>query len=357
MKFYIVNLLSIFVWYLILYVIVRKADKRNRIFLIICFIQLSLISGMRDVSVGTDTKEYELWFSIFKDQTIPELLRQYGLRDIGYKWLNRLIYLAGGDYRWILWIETIFVIGSICYFIYKYAISPLTAMIFFVGMGYFNFSMNISRQMFAFAIVLFAFKYVEERKLKKFVVITILASFIHFSVVFCLILYPIFNKGRRDYSTIAFCVGIVCTLFAPLLWNILGRIIPQTYLQKTTVGTVGEGTTILFLWLVISVVLFLALRKKRTRKKDEIVYAGSMLLSCAITCQSFVTILAVFGRMSLFFAVPFYIIFPEIISMFVINKKQQQIICLVICILISAYHIVIYLPSGASQTIPYTTYF
>lgn len=356
MEFYIVNLASIFLWYIILYVTVKKKNRRKFIFLVICFLQLTVISALRDVSIGTDTKEYELWFRIFKNQTLFELIQRYGMRDIGYKLINRIIYLLGGNYRWLLWIEAICIMGSICYFIYLYAPSALTAIVFFIGMGYFQFSMNISRQMFAFAFVLMAFKYIKEKNILKYSVMIILASTIHFSAIFCIIFYLIFNKKSRDYSLIALFTSLLCAVFSKQLWLVVSKFIPQSYILKTTVGTGGEGTTILCIWILILIIMYCFFGKKSSYGNDNIIYVEKMLLSCAIICQSFVTILAVFGRMAIFFALPFYFLFSKVINEFV-GSKNQKFVCIALCGIVFLYYVVIYLPSGGANTIPYNTCF
>lgn len=175
----------------------------NRAYIIIISILLILQSGLRNVAVGSDTFAYYGFFkSVIKlswQDIEKQVLLYYGLgigKDPGYIVFEKLFQYVSHDYQlFLLFIATLF-FSSLGYFIYKNSISILDIIVSFLmysTLFYAFFSITGHRQTIATAVSLFCFELLKRKQLFFYVILILLASTIHKSV---LILLPFYFIGN-----------------------------------------------------------------------------------------------------------------------------------------------------------------
>lgn len=212
-----VILTTISVGYYFLHLDIKRTNidaYRKRYIKLICLI-LILQSGLRNVAVGADTYAYyksfnkidqTSWSNIFKEVTDYYTL---GVgKDPGYSVFQKLIQYLIPDYQlYLLFIAILFfsVLGS---FIYKNTTRISDAILAFVlysALFYSFFSITGLRQTIATAATLYAYEFLKTRKLIPFILILLIASTIHKSVLIFIPFYFIanyFNVKMAFYSVL-----------------------------------------------------------------------------------------------------------------------------------------------------------
>lgn len=130
----------------------RRNLQRKKIFLWISFLILVIVSGFRDISVGTDTSSYVNMFNNINN--ISFSLSRY---EIGFLYYLKLIRLITDNTTIFLLVNSIICIGSTSIFVYKHSEDPCLSILLYIVLKSYFFQMTGIRQSLATAILLTAF--------------------------------------------------------------------------------------------------------------------------------------------------------------------------------------------------------
>lgn len=237
----------------------RKKTRYSKICYGLSFLVSFLPSGLR-YGIGTDYfytyVPYFYWIGLGK--------REYS--EIGFNYLNKIIYNLSRDYRWLFFISAFIFL----FFIYK-AIWDNSENIFqsilliFIGQSYF-YSMNLVRQAIAIAIVLYSYKFLKDKKIMKTLICILFASLFHNSA---LIMIPILWISFLEISNVK-KITIICFIlcFQPIFAKFVLYIIEYTkYSWYYKEGLYTESISILlFLQNIIILILDLYYQKIYSNK-------------------------------------------------------------------------------------------
>ena len=171
----------------------RDREKVKKKYIItICFI-LVLVSGLRNVAVGDDTYGYFLNFedakSISWQQAFVDFKDYYlnGVgKDPGYPIFVKLIQVISEDFTIYLLITALIFYSALGSFIHKntnkLSESVIAFTLFFV-LFFYVFSVSAIRQSLAIAATMLCYEFVKNKKLIRFLVLILVASTIHKSVL------------------------------------------------------------------------------------------------------------------------------------------------------------------------------
>lgn len=136
-----------------------------------------LTAYYRDYSVGTDTQR--MYYSIYY-QGYAVNNWHYSLYEFLFIWLIKLGYRLGGTFDFELLLISILTVGFmfISFLFRKERINLIVASVLY-GVFLFLPSMNIMRQLLAVSIAFFGVKFIEKNDVKKFLLIELIACFIH----------------------------------------------------------------------------------------------------------------------------------------------------------------------------------
>lgn len=147
---------------------------------------------------------------------------------------------------------------------------------------YFN-TFNIVRQFASAAIILYAFKYIEERAFFKYIIIILIASSIHLSAFFCLPLYFLWNiRPNRIFITIITFTSFLSGIFFK---GFVSHLIMQVstffdlytlYLESENEST-GGGLLTIFFNLILIIILF-SYKDKEMKPIHNFILIGFTLL-------------------------------------------------------------------------------
>lgn len=231
----------------------------------------SVISGIR-YKVGTDYELYEQGFKSIADNTS---IRQYVDFEIGYIWINKIVYFLGGNFSILTFIMSLL---TIC-FVYKALLNEkdyinVGLSMFIYMFMYYLTSFNLIRQSLAIAIGLYALTCLKEKRKKKFIFFVIIASMFHKSALIILgvliIKYIFENKKARSIQLILFIILIIIVLNRELIGKIVYIIYRNSYYAGYFTRYAETDASIIGYWiknLPIIVICFLSKKSIYANKK------------------------------------------------------------------------------------------
>ncbi|MFR4024530.1 MAG: EpsG family protein [Alistipes indistinctus] len=96
--------LYIAIWIALL--VLATARREHRLLLWTVVVGMSLLAGLRDLSIGVDTRPYHEAFTIAQDGRMPPMEPGWGL-------LNIAVARLGGNFNLLLWIVSITTLGLV----------------------------------------------------------------------------------------------------------------------------------------------------------------------------------------------------------------------------------------------------
>ena len=205
----------------------KEYEKRDKkiLFIILSMISISIpcfVAGFRNISVGTDTKNYfEVFNSVKNEIDFRESYRFWGIGDgfsLAFLMLIKIISNIFHSYSIFLFIIELFIVIPIYIVAFKNRhIAPIWTYLMVFYFLFFNSSLNIMRQIAAASIMLLAFFYVLEKKYCKFLFCCVIACFFHrtffiglMAIIFALLTIQFRNKSTR----MIFSFSVMIVLFA-----------------------------------------------------------------------------------------------------------------------------------------------
>lgn len=112
----------------------------------------------------------------------------------GFFLLIKFIQLFTDNPQWIFIITSILFLGLIYYYIYEYSLDVPLSIFILVGTTLYFCSYNMVRQMLAFAIAFYAFRFIPRRKFIIYMLLIMLAGSFHYAALICLPLYFVLDR-------------------------------------------------------------------------------------------------------------------------------------------------------------------
>lgn len=218
----------------VLYMIPRKyhLKQEKKVFLFVTFALVFLMYGMREVTVGTDTKSYNNYFILYQNYSMKDLL-------FGNAWFKRLdpMFIAMSKMASLISNDThVFLLVSGV--LYALLITSFFARLqeeesysfayLFYSMYIICTGLNTMRQAFAIALLAHAFLSFREAKKKQALIICALAVLFHVSAILVagvLSLYMLVGdspKNAKRMKALSVLVIILGTLSYQYLFDRIG---------------------------------------------------------------------------------------------------------------------------------------
>lgn len=352
MLVYAINLLLIVTWPFVLYK--RSGYVKEKVYCCIVAVQLMIISAFRSLSVGQDLPGYNEWFNRIRSTPIQQMYQLkyvsgYEGMETGWNWLNKFLSIVYPNFRIVIIFTSFVFVGGICWFILKYSKIKWLSFYLFITLGYYTQSFSALRQYLAIVILLYGFKYVERRKLVKFIVVVCIASFIHKSALVFLPVYwlPKIKAKGLYWPVIGFC-SVVLLMYAP---NILRFVIERTkyrgYLKYLGQGS-GDGMLVMFLGFVFLILVYI--RKYRRSDGNADLYLSLFMIAVLLNIASLS--LGLIGRIMLYFHISLIILLPNLLAT-VKNRQSRYMGLLAVCSLTFIYYFIFLLKADMQGVVPY----
>lgn len=337
--------------------------KKNRylkiFFSIFAVLTPSLLAGLRSINIGTDVKVYVVpAFNLAQEYTNFFDYNKIVSLEFLYKLLVFLVTNVFNNINYLLFVQH-FIICSL-FFIgakqHSEKANPTITYTLFLLM-YYNMSLNIVRQFLAMAFVFISFKYLEDGKFKKFIILVLTATLFHTSAIIALVFYFLYflckKKYRLFYSMILLIILIISLLYFNNILEFLTSvgIINSKYIRYKMIFE--QGNISVFDSLIKIYIFGLTFFQFKKLKKDKENYFYTLISLFDLILLQIGIFSQHASRISLYFGMYSLINISRILKNSKENKLVLTMFTLVIFII---YFIYVYIYGGAAQTYPYEFY-
>lgn len=304
---------------------VDDKGKLTSLLLLLIFILLCLIIGLRGEQVGNDTLEY---YNIFYRLSYsgPDSYVYLHI-DYLYRELNLLVKRLGGGPSTVILIGTILSILPYYFFFRKYSQCFWISFASFLSLGAFYFIHSGLRQSIACGIIILAYKWFSEGRWVLFITVILLAMGFHLSAFFALVYFTV--KLNLDWKVILLIYApSILFYIKPDLMNLffqkISFIVPEKYfkylLNIEEASRSGLGIKAFAIYLLGFT--FLYGYAKTDIKEQKQIYMLSIL---SIAFANFFVNYSTIGRLGLYLSPFISIAFSNFFSSYIYNRDKLMV--------------------------------
>lgn len=170
------------------------------------FILLFFISAFRG-DFTTDYTNYANRFESIEYYSFLDIIKYDFNIETGYLIMNKVISLFTSNPVYLFALMTLIILICFYYQFNKYSVSVWLSVLMFVTAGSFYASFNISRQIVAVAIIFMGSSFLYNRKMIKYFLVVIFASFFHITSLIMIPFYFILNFRINLRNLLLFALG------------------------------------------------------------------------------------------------------------------------------------------------------
>lgn len=287
------------------------------VFSILTFIPLIIFSGYREGIF--DTQDYQYAYNIFFADDLNQINDILsGARELKgplfYILLVLFKHVTHGTYNDWFMLMAIFQGVSLALFFYRYSFDFRYSIFLFFATAEFLWMFNGIRQFLAATLVLYFVHWIEKRKTIPFIVVVIIAYFIHSSAIFWIPVYFIVNYEPWSKKFIILSIFLTAALF--IYSRTLSDESDYSYLVRDNSYKTGINPIRIIVMAIPSVIAFI--------KRDEIKGKSSPFINQLINMSVIVTecyIVGMFtsgviGRLPIYFILFNWLLLPWLIKNF-----------------------------------------
>lgn len=349
MTIYILNILSIFIWQFLIKL--SNIKNSNLVLTIIMTVQLFILSAFRHYTVGYDTVNYVNRYSIIGSTSfnnLPNIAERLDF-EMGYIYLNKFLTFINKDYRMLLIATSFFILVSIGVFIYKYSNIAWLSYFVFISLGYWGSSLNVLRQFISISILLLSIHFVKESKFIYFLICVFIATTIHTSAIFFIVVYPLSKLKLNKYFYLLYFIALIfLARFAqPLILWVMNNFGYSDLSNRLDSGS-GVGMLVLLIIILAGSLLF----KRQTDAYIENFDLYIKILLVGIMLNVLALNFAMIGRAMLYFTIINILLIPNLISAMQ-NRYNRIIVTSAVVITFLWFYIFVLLQVDAGGIVPY----
>ncbi len=311
-----------------------------------------LISGLRGLSVGEDTFAYKNDFIAYsntpwtvlinnvllKISNVDNMLEGYQInKDPGFRLLTKIMSIVAPTFQLYLILVAVIFMSLLGRFLYKNTEKPFLGFILFDCLFYSFYAITGIRQTLATAlIVLVGYDYIKERKILKFLILSLIAFLIHKSSICFMPFYFLCKIKINKISIGLFSLLIVLSfIYRYQMMNFLSTF--MGYEQYNRQYDNGNGP-VTFTMLVLAVFIFCCVFMKKMKENDGEFELKFIALSMSLFFMPLAFIDPSAMRVAYYYALFLMILMPDVVRIF--DERQQRLItsaitCAMVLLLIS----------------------
>ena len=286
--------------------------KNNNLLLWTNILLLSLVAGLRDVNIGTDTRTYYDIFTSIANGNSSYI-------EIGWQVINKISSLIGG-FNLMLWIVSMLTLIPVGIISQKYSPNPcLSLFIYYCIYAYFN-SFNIMRQILATSLVFLAYMAYYENRIKATVIYILVGMTMHLSAILG---FAVFFMKYFKLTTLRVLLYSLVTLIIGLIINdsflsiILGPY--ASYLTSSEHGYRDNVISSFILAFIVNFIFFIIFITSKREIKESLWYklyfVGLLMMN-----STFQLVLGT--RAIMFFTLLQFIVYPIYFRNNIIKNKM-----------------------------------
>ena len=303
-------------------------------------IPLILIMGLRHVSVGSDTEQYQYRYEISKSMMVDDNYQW----EVGYNYINYLFHdILHLDFQFFLLFVSLFFCIVLARFIYYYSKSPLFSFYLHLTIGIFIMSISGIRQCIAISFCYMAFMLLQnskERDIKSLIfsllMIAIAFTFHNSAIIFSPFLCFLFYRYRlsKNGAFIWIIVGMSSIVIKGLLGPYIMALAPQKYENMSLSTNYAANILVLIIPIVIALFCLFFSKTEKDGKYSCLLSTMFVFISMVIFFINMMSLNNQIGRLAMYFQYSYLILIPYCIE--TMPKTESKIwkpIIILICAL------------------------
>lgn len=320
----------------------------NHVTCLIIFVLLFAVSSLR-LNVGNDYLNYvELMHLAYSRAYVPT--------EVGFNVLARVIYFLCGFENYVL-IFAIFAFATIYFFMkamYEQSKWFTMSIVMFMLLGYYFQSLSTVRYYLALSIALYSVKYVINRDWPRFVLVTLMGSLFHKSLLLILLLYIVAQLNWKRWMYVGLGIlGVSCLFLKDYYLKIIIMLYPS---YKDTEYLEGGTSIVNIVRCVVILALSLWLYKDAIRdsRRNRFYFICNIM---ALVLYVFGSFIPVISRVGYYMTVTHLLFVPSLIMEIKddTRKKALTACTIIACVMYFA----LYMRGAANDGIrilPYQTF-
>lgn len=319
---------------------------RRKKIIITCALFLLLFLGLRSMYIGSiDCVRYSNLWQRVSQMDFAEFIQftKTARTEIGFLlWEWGLSHIFASTQA-LFWLHGLIIVVCISIYLFRNSDDILLSYTMFICLELMCFMMQGLRQAIAMSICIVSIKYIQERKLIKFVLMVLFACLFHQTAVVFLVLYFVYGL-QVNSKTVLISMVTICVLLA-LSNQIIG--IANDIFDRDYTDSVSSGGFV-SVAIYILIIAFAILSTKNTERDIDFSFFFFMTLFGAT-----VYVMRYFGtraaeRISYYFMFGQMIVLPKSIKC--LPEKSAKLILVIVwglCVLLFAYRL------KGSNMVPY----
>lgn len=285
--------LFLFTFLTVAYIPLSKTKQKKSIYCFTVCIVLTLIVGMRSISMGLVDTEL-VYYPRFIEISRNDIDYVFTQKDQGYQLFTYyFIKIFGADFRLYCIVSAFPYVLGISFLINKYSTNPCLSYIVFVCMHYFEISFTLMRQVFGMGILCFALYCFINKRYKTFIFLVILSSFFHqVCIAFLVLLVFVFLKPKKWMLLPLLAIIVLCMLYPQQLLGSLYTLIEDQRFTRYEMQDRTKNLTFFFINLVMWIAETLFYRINPKSREYDIMYI------CSCICLAISPLTLALGEMS-----------------------------------------------------------
>ena len=287
----------------------KGLNERNQFALKIFFVLLFALLALRHISVGIDLVNYKHIFLSTSSLSWNAALHT----DIesGYSILNRAIAVFTTDFQWFLAIIAAMTMIPIGYTYIKESKDATLTIVLFISLSTFVMLFSGLRQSLAISLGIVAYWFTKKHKLILFILIVMIAIFVHTSAFMLVFMYPVYHaKISRKSLMVIIPALFFIMLFNQKIFGLLAMLLERYTKYEANIKSTG-AYTMLILFMIFAVYSFVIPDESKL-DADTKGMRNFLLLSVAI--QVFAPLHSLAMRMNYYYIIFIPLLMPKLIS-------------------------------------------
>lgn len=280
--------------------------QRKKIFLWFSFLWMFMLSGLRDISVGTDTETYITLFKYIDSYNFS------GSRyEKGFLYFLKAVHSISQSPSFLFFIVSGICVGTVCLLIYRYSKSPLLSVLLYITLKYYFFQMTGMRQALAIAFIGLAFLNIDKIQTKwsivKSILFIIIACSIHsMSIVavipFVLFIWPGIQWKILQSPAQIFKITVAASLFFFAFYGVamklVGFIVPHYASYFSGTWSRSNYSAALFKMLVQLVFMFVGVLYLKNRQLSKTERFLLIMMAFSVVTGTLSMKMTIWGRLT-----------------------------------------------------------
>ena len=246
-----VYLITFSISYLLCYLAERLIKKSSyvrytKLLLFMSVLVVATMAGLRDNSVGIDTKAYTTYLIEYGSRfhTLKDFFRFYSVYEPGFKLFAYIIGVVfNHSSHWFLFWCAMLIYGFTmkAFYFYRNNCSISLAWVFFLLLNC-SEALNITRNYIALAITAYAFTFAFKKDIKRFIIWTIVGMTFHVSAAVVFLFYYAYKGLHRFNNWWYKTLVVIGTVLGELLYEYIFRFLSAfTFIGAKTGQFLGAG--------------------------------------------------------------------------------------------------------------------